>query len=121
MGLALAQELDERCTTKLNTMRSAHEGQLQKQKELLLTKEKQRREKWMHKEAKKIKDMTIKGLEPDIQRLVAQHKAEIEVSATRRWMSAFSCLDICLRGFSFACAVSVNNFLHVFGIILSVV
>eukprot|EP00041_Stephanoeca_diplocostata_P020358 m.453723 g.453723 ORF g.453723 m.453723 type:complete len:878 (+) comp21554_c0_seq2:287-2920(+) len=76
--VAQLKELDERCATKISNLRSAHESQLQKQKEFLLTKEKQRREKWMQREAKKIKDMTIKGLEPDIKRLVAEHKAEIE-------------------------------------------
>jgi len=32
----------------------------------------------MAEHGKKIKEMTVKGLEPEIQRLIAKHKAEVQ-------------------------------------------
>ena len=40
--------------------------------------EKLRREKWIEDKTKKIKEMTVKGLEPEIQNLIAKHKNEIK-------------------------------------------
>ena len=40
--------------------------------------EKIRREKWIEEKTKKIKEMTVKGLEPEIQSLIAKHKNEIK-------------------------------------------
>ena len=51
---------------------------MKKQKEILEAAEKLRREKWIQEKTEQIKEMTVKGLEPDIQRLIAKHKAEIK-------------------------------------------
>ena len=51
---------------------------MKKQKEVLEAAEKLRREKWIQEKTEQIKEMTVKGLEPDIQRLIAKHKAEIK-------------------------------------------
>ena len=40
--------------------------------------EKLRRERWISEQSKKIKEITVKGLEPEIQRLIAKHKAEVQ-------------------------------------------
>lgn len=40
--------------------------------------EKLRREKWIEEKTKKIKEMTVKGLEPEIQALINKHKNEIK-------------------------------------------
>ena len=40
--------------------------------------EKLRREKWIEDKTKKIKEMTVKGLEPEIQNLIGKHKNEIK-------------------------------------------
>lgn len=40
--------------------------------------EKLRREKWIKEKTQEIKEITVKGLEPDIQKLIAKHKAEIK-------------------------------------------
>ena len=40
--------------------------------------EKLRRERWVAEQSKKIKEITVKGLEPEIQRLIAKHKAEVQ-------------------------------------------
>jgi 5-azacytidine-induced protein 1 len=37
-----------------------------------------RREKWIEEKTKKIKEMTVKGLEPEIQNLISKHKNEVK-------------------------------------------
>jgi len=44
----------------------------------MVSSEKLKREKWMADHAAKIKEMTVKGLEPQIQRLMEQHKQEMQ-------------------------------------------
>ena len=51
---------------------------MKKQKEILEAAEKIRREKWIKEKTHEIKEITVKGLEPDIQKLIAKHKAEIK-------------------------------------------
>ncbi|TNN22379.1 Centrosomal protein [Liparis tanakae] len=40
--------------------------------------EKIRREKWIDEKTKKIKEITVKGLEPEIQKLISRHKQELK-------------------------------------------
>ena len=40
--------------------------------------EKLRQEKWRTQETKRIKETTVKSLEPEIQRIIAKGKAEIQ-------------------------------------------
>ena len=56
----------------------SHALELKKQKEIGEAAEKIRREKWIKEKTQEIKEMTVKGLEPDIQKLIAKHKAEIK-------------------------------------------
>jgi uncharacterized caspase-like protein len=39
--------------------------------------ERARREAWQLEKTREVKELTIRGLEPEIQRLVAKHKAEL--------------------------------------------
>lgn len=55
-----------------------HTLELTKQKEVAVATEKLRRERWVAEQSKKIKEITVKGLEPEIQRLIAKHKAEVQ-------------------------------------------
>lgn len=50
----------------------------QKLKDTFEAAEKIRREKWIEEKTKKIKEMTVKGLEPEIQALINKHKNEIK-------------------------------------------
>ncbi|KAH0629355.1 hypothetical protein JD844_011375 [Phrynosoma platyrhinos] len=52
--------------------------EIKKLKELMSATEKIRREKWIDEKTKKIKEITVKGLEPEIQKLIAKHKLEIK-------------------------------------------
>ena len=56
----------------------SHALEVKKQKEIGEAAEKIRREKWIKEKTQEIKEMTVKGLEPDIQKLIAKHKAEIK-------------------------------------------
>ncbi|XP_077109476.1 centrosomal protein of 131 kDa isoform X4 [Ranitomeya variabilis] len=51
--------------------------EMKKLQELMTATEKVRREKWIDEKTKKIKEITVKGLEPEIQRLISKHKQEI--------------------------------------------
>lgn len=39
--------------------------------------EKLRRERWIDEKTKKIKELTVRGLEPEIQKLISKHKTEL--------------------------------------------
>ena len=57
---------------------SSHAAELSQQKQVALAAEKLRQEKWRSQEAKRIKEATVKSLEPEIQRIIAKGKAEIQ-------------------------------------------
>ncbi|KAL4483844.1 hypothetical protein ABPG72_006219 [Tetrahymena utriculariae] len=51
---------------------------LKLQKEAWFAAEKQRKEKWMNEKTNEIKEVTIKGLEPEIERIINRNKIEIK-------------------------------------------
>ncbi|PRP85369.1 5-azacytidine-induced protein 1-like [Planoprotostelium fungivorum] len=59
------------------TMEENHADSMKKMKAHLLSGEKTRRETFLAERVKEIKDMTIKGLEPEIEKMVAKHKEEM--------------------------------------------
>jgi 5-azacytidine-induced protein 1 len=71
------KESDGKFAKHLDEMKDAHKAELRKRKDAALTAEKQRREKWIREKTQQIKDMTVKGLEPQIERMIQEHKAEI--------------------------------------------
>ncbi|XP_005407354.1 PREDICTED: centrosomal protein of 131 kDa isoform X1 [Chinchilla lanigera] len=68
---------DQRCRERLAQMQEQHELEIKKLKELMSATEKVRREKWINEKTKKIKEITVRGLEPEIQKLIAKHKQEV--------------------------------------------
>ncbi|XP_071105625.1 centrosomal protein of 131 kDa-like [Haliotis cracherodii] len=70
--------IDKKYQDKIKSMDDSHGREMQKLKDIHAAAEKLRREKWIEEKTKKIKEMTVKGLEPEIQRLIAKHKAEIK-------------------------------------------
>ena len=57
---------------------SSHAAELAKVKQVSATADKLRREKWRTEETQRIKEVTVKSLEPEIQRIIAKGKAEIQ-------------------------------------------
>jgi len=87
--------IDRKYQDKIKSLEDNHTIEMTKLKEVHMAAEKLRREKWIDEKTKKIKDMTVKGLEPEIQRLIAKHKAEMkkvkavqEEGAAIRWNMA---------------------------------
>ncbi|XP_076855508.1 centrosomal protein of 131 kDa isoform X2 [Brachyhypopomus gauderio] len=72
------KQVDQKYTKKINQMQEQHELEIKKLKELMSATEKIRREKWIDEKTKKIKEITVKGLEPEIQKLISKHKQELK-------------------------------------------
>ncbi|CAG5135243.1 unnamed protein product, partial [Candidula unifasciata] len=69
--------IDKKYQEKIKSLEDSHVIEMTKLKEIHSAAEKLRREKWIEDKTKKIKEMTVKGLEPEIQRLIAKHKSDI--------------------------------------------
>ncbi|XP_061731961.1 centrosomal protein of 131 kDa isoform X2 [Nerophis ophidion] len=86
--LAELKQVDNKYTKKISQMEAQHEmvwhilgplcEEIKKLKELMSVTEKIRREKWIDEKTKKIKEITVKGLEPEIQKLISKHKQELK-------------------------------------------
>nr|XP_039254153.1 centrosomal protein of 131 kDa-like [Styela clava]XP_039254154.1 centrosomal protein of 131 kDa-like [Styela clava] len=72
------KQAESKYQKKIKELQEAHAIEVRKQKEVLSAAEKLRREKWIEDKTKTIKEMTVKGLEPEIQRLIAKHKQEVK-------------------------------------------
>ena len=66
-----------RYATRFKAVQEGREVELKRQKDILAAAEKMRREKWLKDQTRKIKEMTIKGLEPEILRMVQDHEAQL--------------------------------------------
>ncbi|NXH22912.1 CP131 protein, partial [Bucco capensis] len=75
--VAELKQVDQKYGKKITQIQEQHELEIKKLKELMSATEKIRREKWMDEKTKKIKEITVKGLEPEIQKLIAKHKQDI--------------------------------------------
>ena len=70
------KDMAERKERETRKLEDAHVTALNDMKGKWLVQEKQKREQWMLKEAKRIKEATLKAMEPDIALLMNRHKAE---------------------------------------------
>jgi hypothetical protein len=80
---AAATELDEteaRWQDKLKKQSSTEKAQLKRHRDSWAAAEKVRREKWMEEQMAQVKAQTIKGLEPEIQRMMTQHKNDLNTA-----------------------------------------
>ncbi|NXC56833.1 CP131 protein, partial [Aleadryas rufinucha] len=75
--VAELKQVDHKYGQKISQMQEQHELEIKKLKELMSATEKVRREKWIEEKTKKIKEITVKGLEPEIQKLMAKHREDI--------------------------------------------
>ncbi|OCT62635.1 centrosomal protein of 131 kDa isoform X2 [Xenopus laevis] len=71
------KQVDQKYSSKISQMQEQHEMEMKKLQDLMSATERVRREKWIDEKTKKIKEITVKGLEPEIQRLISKHKQEI--------------------------------------------
>ncbi|KAF5913756.1 hypothetical protein HPG69_016265, partial [Diceros bicornis minor] len=76
--VAELKQADRRLQEREAQMQEQHELEIKKLKELMNATEKVRREKWINEKTRKIKEITVRGLEPEIQKLIAKHKQEIK-------------------------------------------
>ncbi|KAL7869590.1 hypothetical protein AOLI_G00135780 [Acnodon oligacanthus] len=86
--VAELKQVDQKYMKKISQMQEQHElvwqilgplcEEIKKLKELMSATEKIRREKWIDEKTKKIKEITVKGLEPEIQKLISKHKQELK-------------------------------------------
>ncbi|KAJ3054350.1 Centrosomal protein of 131 kDa [Rhizophlyctis rosea] len=62
---------------KMKFSEQEHARDIRQQRELWQAAEKVKREQWVQEQTKKIKDSTVKGMEPHIQQMLAQQKMQI--------------------------------------------
>jgi len=62
---------------KLQNMRENYENETKRNKDAWFQAEKIRRKRWEEQKIKEIKELTAKGLEPEIERIITNHKNEI--------------------------------------------
>ena len=72
------KEVDKKYRSKLKSLEDHHTAEISKLKQVSVAADKLRREKWQAEETQRIKETTVKGLEPEIQRIIAKGKAEIQ-------------------------------------------
>uniref|UniRef100_A0A8I3NJ56 Centrosomal protein 131 n=1 Tax=Canis lupus familiaris TaxID=9615 RepID=A0A8I3NJ56_CANLF len=76
--VAELKQRDQRRKDREAQVQEQHELEIKKLKELMSATEKVRREKWINEKTRKIKEITVRGLEPEIQKLIARHKQEVK-------------------------------------------
>ncbi|XP_066093810.1 centrosomal protein of 131 kDa isoform X2 [Saccopteryx bilineata] len=76
--VAKLKQGDQRCKEREAQIQEQHELEIKKLKELMSATEKVGREKWMKEKTRRIKEITVRGLEPEIQKLIAKHKQEVK-------------------------------------------
>ena len=57
---------------------SSHTAEVSKVRQVAAATDKLRREKWRAEESQRIKEATVRGLEPEIQRIIAKSKSEMQ-------------------------------------------
>ena len=72
------RELDKKYKTNVKTLEEKNSSEMSKLKQVTAAAEKLRREKWKSDETQRIKEATVKSLEPEIQRIIAKGKAEVQ-------------------------------------------
>lgn len=69
--------LEDRYTSNMKAADHRHQVELQKAKEMYVAGEKIRRERWMDTKTQKIKEMTVKSLEPELESMNIRHQQEL--------------------------------------------
>ena len=72
------KQVEKQFKSKIQSMEENHMKELKRRKELWETAERMKRERWIQDKSKLIKEQTMKGFEPEIQKLVSQHKTQMQ-------------------------------------------
>jgi len=78
------KEVKSKYSFNIKQITESHTDELKKQKSRINSAEKVRREKWIREKTQEIKEATVKDLEPEIQKLIAIHKAEFKKIKTMK-------------------------------------
>ena len=70
------KELEGKHSSQINEIKEKFHRELKENKDAWMAAEKQRKEKWIHDKTSEIKETTIKGLEPEIERLLNKGKLD---------------------------------------------
>jgi len=70
--------IDNKYQRKIKHLNDSHKVETKKIKQNVVASEKLFREQWVKEKTNKIKELTVKGLEPEIQRLMLKHKDALE-------------------------------------------
>lgn len=68
---------EDRHNSNIKAMEHKHKVELQKVKDMQIAGEKIRRERWIDNKTQKIKEMTVKSIEPELQNMTSRHQQEI--------------------------------------------
>ena len=71
------KNMERRSQESLRSAEQRHAAELRRVKALNETSSKIRQEKWVDEKTRRIKEQTVRNLEPEIQRLMARHTAEL--------------------------------------------
>jgi hypothetical protein len=77
------KSMENQIKEKMQRLIDNHDREIKSAKGVWEAAEKIKREKWMATQAIKIKEATVKGLEPEIQRMMAQHKTALAMMEER--------------------------------------
>ncbi|XP_011640901.2 LOW QUALITY PROTEIN: centrosomal protein of 131 kDa [Pogonomyrmex barbatus] len=72
------KEMEQKIQRDIKVITERHAVELQRAKENMAASEKIRRERWLEMKTSKIKEMTVKGLEPELHNMMEQHQQEIQ-------------------------------------------
>lgn len=78
---ARAAERDAAAGATAEETRRQHAQEMRKQKEAVLAAEKARRERWEKEQTKRIKELTVRGMEPEIKALMEKAREDLERAA----------------------------------------
>ncbi|XP_063983556.1 centrosomal protein of 131 kDa-like isoform X2 [Diachasmimorpha longicaudata] len=72
------KDMETKFQKDLKIVGERHGVEVQRAREMCMASEKIRRERWLESKTSKIKEMTVKGLEPELRSMVDQHQQEIQ-------------------------------------------
>ena len=71
------KNMERKSQESLRSAEQRHAAELRRVKALSETSSKIRQEKWVDEKTRRIKEQTVRNLEPEIQRLMSRHTAEL--------------------------------------------